>query len=108
MAPVQILCRKEKLPSPRWQAASLPPMLIPVQLPRNKGTIMQLGKVRRADGSIGIGLCEQGRVRLLDLSRLPGAQTLSAILHADDPAALVRSLPAGEPLPAKDLQFLAP
>jgi 2-dehydro-3-deoxy-D-arabinonate dehydratase len=69
---------------------------------------MQLCKLRLADGTVHVALHEAGQVRPLDLSALPGQHTLSAVLHSDDPAALVRSLPAGEPLPAADVRLLAP
>ena len=69
-----------------------------------KGAVMQLCKVRRPDGN-GVGLLEAGRVRLLS-----GPQTLSDILHADDPAGLARSLAkAGDPGAAvESLSLLAP
>ena len=48
---------------------------------------MQLCKVRRPSGETAVGVLEAGRVRLLD-----GSQTLSGVLHSDDPAGLARSL----------------
>src|SRR5271166_2254869 len=70
-----------------------------------KGAVMQLCKVRRSDGSAAVGALEDGRVRLL-----AGPQTLSDVLHADDPAGLARSLmKAGDPGAAVDTtSLLAP
>src|SRR5437588_12971322 len=64
---------------------------------------MQLCKVRQADGSVGVGLFEAGEVRLLE-----HAGTLSSILHAADPAALVRSLKVRATLPLAQVKLLAP
>ncbi len=64
---------------------------------------MQLCKVRQADGSVGVGLFEAGGVKLLE-----HAGTLSSILHAADPAALVRSLKVRASLPLAQLKLLAP
>jgi 2-dehydro-3-deoxy-D-arabinonate dehydratase len=64
---------------------------------------MQLCKVRQADGTVRVGLFESSQVRLLDH---PGS--LSSILHADSPAALVRSLRVSATLAADQVKFLAP
>ncbi|MFO0929788.1 MAG: fumarylacetoacetate hydrolase family protein [Gemmataceae bacterium] len=69
---------------------------------------MQLCKVRRPDGNLGLGRWETDRVHLLDTAGLPGGGHLSAILHADDPAALAASLPVSETLPADRVKLLAP
>ena len=51
---------------------------------------MQLCKMVRPDGAIGVGILDKGRVRLL---RLDGAaRTLSDVLHAPDPSGLAQSL----------------
>jgi len=66
---------------------------------------MQLCKVRRPDGGTAAAVLNGGFVRAL-----PANCTLSAILHADDPAALARSLlkegDAG--VPAESAALLAP
>jgi 2-dehydro-3-deoxy-D-arabinonate dehydratase len=64
---------------------------------------MQLCKVRQADGSVSVGLFEAGGVKLLD-----HGGTLSSILHAADPAALVRSLTVRATLPLAQAKLLAP
>src|SRR5215470_20442285 len=69
---------------------------------------MQLCKIRLPDGTVRVARYEGAQVRPLDLSSLPGKRTLSALLHGDDPAALVRSLPAGDALPIDRVQLLAP
>src|SRR4051812_10767148 len=51
---------------------------------------MQLCKVRRGHGPIEVGVLEGGQVRLLRQGELPCS--LSALLHAEAPATLVRSL----------------
>jgi 2-dehydro-3-deoxy-D-arabinonate dehydratase len=69
---------------------------------------MQLCKVRLADGAVEVGVLEGDQVRLLDLSGVPGAKTLSRVLHADDPAALAASLPAKATVPATQVRLLPP
>jgi 2-dehydro-3-deoxy-D-arabinonate dehydratase len=69
---------------------------------------MQLCKVRMANGAIEVGVWQNGQVRLLDLAGLPGAKTLSGILHSTDPASLARSMPVRETVPAEQLKLLAP
>ena len=64
---------------------------------------MQLCKVRQADGTIAVGRYEAGQVRLLD-----HAGSLSSILHAADPAALVQSLSSRATLPLAQVKLLAP
>ena len=66
---------------------------------------MQLCKVRRPGGEASVGILETGRVRLLN-----GAQTLSAVLHAADPAGHARSLvrPDDPGAPVESLSLLAP
>lgn len=69
---------------------------------------MHLCKLRRRDGTIELGLWEGDGVRVLDLSGFPGPHTLSGLLHADDPAALIAGLPARETLPVSQVKLLAP
>jgi 2-dehydro-3-deoxy-D-arabinonate dehydratase len=64
---------------------------------------MQLCKVQQTDGTIGVGLHEAGQVRLLD-----HAGTLSTILHAPDPAGLVRSLRITRTVAVDQVKLLAP
>src|SRR5437660_10716877 len=53
---------------------------------------MQLCKVQLTDGDIRIGSLVEDHVRFLDVADYAGMQTLSEILHSDDPAALARDL----------------
>ncbi len=71
---------------------------------------MQLCKVRRAEGGVEVGVLEGDRVRVLALGRDGGPRSLSDLLHAPDPAGLIRSLLADGPpaLPADAVRFLAP
>ena len=71
---------------------------------------MQLCKVRRPDGKLEVGVLDGAQVRLLELNRLDGPQTLSDVLHSSDPGGLVRSLlDRGAPtLPLAGARFLAP
>jgi 2-dehydro-3-deoxy-D-arabinonate dehydratase len=69
---------------------------------------MQLCKLRAASGSIEVGVWADGQVRLLDLAGMPGAPTLSGILHSADPAGLVQSLPVRATVPAEQVKLLAP
>src|SRR5205823_1585383 len=75
-----------------------------------EGTAMQLCKVRRPDGKIEVGALDGAQVRLLELNKLDGPQTLSDVLHSNDPADLVRALlDRGAPaLAGSDVKFLAP
>jgi 2-dehydro-3-deoxy-D-arabinonate dehydratase len=68
---------------------------------------MQLCKFRRASGEVGVGVLAEGKVRPLRPGP-SGAQTLSGVLHADDPAGLARSLAGGETLPVGEVTLLAP
>jgi 2-dehydro-3-deoxy-D-arabinonate dehydratase len=67
--------------------------------------VMQLCKVRRADGNSAVGVLEAGRICLLD-----GSQTLSGVIYSDDPAGLARSLlKAGDPgVPIESVALRAP
>jgi 2-dehydro-3-deoxy-D-arabinonate dehydratase len=71
---------------------------------------MQLCKVRRPDGKIEVGALDGAQVRLLELNRLDGPQTLSDVLHSSDPAELVRALldRGASTLPLAGVRFLAP
>jgi 2-dehydro-3-deoxy-D-arabinonate dehydratase len=71
---------------------------------------MQLGKVRRPDGTVGVVLVENGHLFDLVLTRKPGVATLADILHSPDPARLARELVdfAATSTPAAGQQFLAP
>jgi 2-dehydro-3-deoxy-D-arabinonate dehydratase len=67
---------------------------------------MQLCKFRRAD-NIAAGVLADGRVHLLRPAA-NGPRSLSDILHADDPAALARSLASDESFPVGEVTLLAP
>jgi 2-dehydro-3-deoxy-D-arabinonate dehydratase len=71
---------------------------------------MQLCKVQLADGQIRIGGLAEGHVRLLDLEDYVGMNSLSDILHADDPAALAHDLveDAENALALDEVTLLAP
>jgi 2-dehydro-3-deoxy-D-arabinonate dehydratase len=64
---------------------------------------MQLCKVRQTDGTVGVALYETGQVRLLDHTG-----PLSSILHAPDPAGLVRSLRITKTIALDQVKLLAP
>jgi 2-dehydro-3-deoxy-D-arabinonate dehydratase len=64
---------------------------------------MQLGKLRRANGSIGVAVIEDGAARVLDTSA-----SLSALVYANDPAAFVARLPRAEVLPLHAAAWLPP
>src|SRR5262249_48285198 len=71
---------------------------------------MQLCKVQLATGDLRIGVVTQDQVRFLALERAAGVQSLSDVLHAPDPAAVVRNLiddRAGAQ-PLETLTLLAP
>src|SRR6516165_8322001 len=72
--------------------------------------VMQLCKVQGPGGEVEVGVVEQGRVRLLRLGTKLGLRRLSEVLHADDPAGLVRSkIDTGSPgIPLDDLKLLPP
>jgi len=63
---------------------------------------MQLCKIKRTTGEIQAGQLISDRVRLFGPER-----TLSSILHSDNPAALVRTLPATE-VPLAEVTLLPP
>ena len=71
---------------------------------------MHLCKVRRPDGKIEVGALDGAQVRVLELNKLDGPQTLSDVLYSSDPADLVRALlDRGAPtLPVSDVKFLSP
>lgn len=69
---------------------------------------MQLGKVRRADGTIRVGLVQGEQVQLLDLTKSPGHASLSDLLHAEEPGRLVSALLTPEMLPIQEVTFLPP
>jgi 2-dehydro-3-deoxy-D-arabinonate dehydratase len=64
---------------------------------------MQLCKLRQPDGSSAVAVYQPDQVRILDHKG-----TLSSILHAPDPAALVHSLPTLAALPTGQAKLLAP
>jgi 2-dehydro-3-deoxy-D-arabinonate dehydratase len=69
---------------------------------------MQLCKVRTASGAVEVGVWQNGQVRLLDLAGVPGAKTLTGMLHSADPAGLAGSLPVRQTVPAEQVKLLAP
>ncbi len=71
---------------------------------------MQLCKVRRPDGKLEVGVLEGQQVRVLELNKLDGPQTLSDLLHSGETGDLVRTLlDRGAPtLPVDKVRFLAP
>jgi 2-dehydro-3-deoxy-D-arabinonate dehydratase len=71
---------------------------------------MQLCKVQGPGGEVEVGVVEQGRARLLHLGSKTGLRSLSEVLHADDPAAVVRSKidPESPGIPLADLKLLPP
>jgi 2-dehydro-3-deoxy-D-arabinonate dehydratase len=71
---------------------------------------VQLCKVLWETGDIRIGAVTDGHVRFLDLEDYVGLRTLSDVLHADNPAGLVRELvdDGARAYSLKDLTLLAP
>jgi 2-dehydro-3-deoxy-D-arabinonate dehydratase len=70
---------------------------------------MQLCKVRRPTGKVEVGALVGGQVRILELSRADGPQTLSDLLHSADPAALVQTfLDRAPAVAAEGVLFLPP
>jgi 2-dehydro-3-deoxy-D-arabinonate dehydratase len=70
--------------------------------------MMQLCKLRLSDHTVQVALCTEQGYQLLDLTPLPGPPTLSALLHGDDPAALVQSFPRGRTVTGEEAKLLAP
>jgi 2-dehydro-3-deoxy-D-arabinonate dehydratase len=71
---------------------------------------MQLCKIRRANGKLEVGVLDGASVRVLELNKLDGPQTLSDVLYSSEPAELVRTLlDRGAPALALDaVRFLPP
>jgi 2-dehydro-3-deoxy-D-arabinonate dehydratase len=72
---------------------------------------MRLCKVQTISGAVSVGVVEGDHVRVLDLEDYPGVHALSDILHADQPAALVRDLGGDRqapPVPLRDVTLLPP
>jgi 2-dehydro-3-deoxy-D-arabinonate dehydratase len=71
---------------------------------------MQLCKVQVGPGEVRVGTVSEGHVRFLDMDAYVGLRTLSDLLHADNPAGLVRELVAdgARSYPLGDLTLLAP
>src|SRR5438270_11917205 len=70
---------------------------------------MQLCKVQGPAGKVEVGLLSGGEVRILELSRIDGPQTLSDLLHSADPGGLVNFLLGRAPaVPAAGVRFLPP
>jgi 2-dehydro-3-deoxy-D-arabinonate dehydratase len=71
---------------------------------------MQLCKVQLSNGEIRVGSVADGHVRFLDLEDYVGMQSLSDILHSDNPISVAHDLidDNARNLPLKDLTVLAP
>src|SRR4051794_10606873 len=70
---------------------------------------MQLCKVQGPSGKVEVGLLSGEEVRVLELTRIDGPQTLSDLLYSADPAGLVQFLLEGAPtLSAGEVKFLPP
>jgi 2-dehydro-3-deoxy-D-arabinonate dehydratase len=71
---------------------------------------MQLCKVRTSTGKVEVGIVRAGRVSFLRRVGASGPKTLSDILHADDPAAVIAEhLDASEAgVPLESVAFLPP
>jgi 2-dehydro-3-deoxy-D-arabinonate dehydratase len=71
---------------------------------------MQLCKVQMGPGDVRVGAVTEDHVRFLDLEAYVGLRSLSDVLHADDPAGLVRELvgDGARSYPLGDLTLLAP
>lgn len=53
---------------------------------------MQFGKVRQADGSVGVVMVDRRTVYRLDMTSNPAVRSLADLLHAPDPIALATKL----------------
>ena len=71
---------------------------------------MQLAKLLLSDGERRVGMLDDQRVRLLDLTQVENCLSLADILHAPDPLGLARFLvdPKAAPLPLDSVRLLAP
>lgn len=71
---------------------------------------MQLCKAQLETGEVRVGVVEEAHVRLLDLERAIGVHSLSDVLHAAQPAALVGDLIDEDTprLPLSEVTLLAP
>jgi 2-dehydro-3-deoxy-D-arabinonate dehydratase len=71
---------------------------------------MQLCKVQVGPGDVRVGVASEDHVRFLGLEEYGGLRALSDVLHADDPAGLVRELldDSARSYPVGDLELLAP
>lgn len=71
---------------------------------------MQLCKIQWKTGEVRVGVVDNDHVRLLDLERSIGIHTLSDVLHAPNPAALIADLTDEEmaAVPLEDVTLLAP
>jgi 2-dehydro-3-deoxy-D-arabinonate dehydratase len=71
---------------------------------------MQLCKAQLGSGEVRIGTVDQGHVRFLDLQDYVGLQSLSDVLHADNPAGMVHDCidDASPNVPLRDVTLLAP
>ncbi|MDP7305647.1 MAG: 2-hydroxyhepta-2,4-diene-1,7-dioate isomerase, partial [Pirellulaceae bacterium] len=67
---------------------------------------MKLAKIRLKTGAIAVAIVDVGSVTPLDLT--DGIGTLTQILEADTPAALVESLPREATLAISDVELLPP
>lgn len=67
---------------------------------------MKLAKIRLKTGAVAVAIVDVGSVTPLDLT--DGPDSLSQILEADDPAALVESLPHHTALSISEVELLAP
>ncbi|HEV3262823.1 MAG TPA: fumarylacetoacetate hydrolase family protein [Gemmataceae bacterium] len=71
---------------------------------------MQLCKAQLETGETRVGAVSEGHVRFLDLEDYLGMQSLSDVLHSDNPAGVARGLidDSGHSVPLKELTLLAP
>lgn len=71
---------------------------------------MQLCKVRMPDGKVEVAVKEGDQIRVVEIRRLDGPQSLADVLHSADPAGLVNTLleRGPDPVPANRVTFLPP
>jgi len=71
---------------------------------------MQLCKAQQETGETRIGVVSEGHVRFLDLADYVGMQSLSDVLHSDNPAGVAHDLidDSGLAVPVTELTLLAP
>ena len=71
---------------------------------------MRIARIKLTDGTQTVAAVHEDSVQPMDLSQVDNCNSLSDILHSNDPAGLARFLlpPGTAPVPKSDITFLAP